>query len=101
MNQQVASLSDYTPRSGGSVVNGATSPAVLTLSATGGSTTFSGTIQDGAGGVSLVMSGSGTQVLAGANTYSGPTLINGGTLAAGAAHSRPVRRLPSTAACWT
>ena len=60
--------------SNGLVTNGATGvAAILTLSPSGGaSSTFSGTIQDGAGGVSLVMSGNGTQVLAGASTYAGP-----------------------------
>ena len=46
--QQVASLSDYTPGSGGSLVNSNTGiAAVMTLSPTGGSTTFSGQIQGG------------------------------------------------------
>ena len=84
ISQQVASLSDGTPDSGGSILNSSTGIAsVLTLSATGGSTTFSGTIQDGAGGLSLVMSGSGTQILAGSNTYSGSTTLGGGTLQLG------------------
>ena len=42
-NQQVASLSDYVPGSGGSMINSNTGAvSVLTLSPTGGSTTFSG-----------------------------------------------------------
>ena len=36
-------------------------PSVLTLSPTGDSTELSGTIQDGVGGVSLVMNGTGTR----------------------------------------
>ena len=47
VSQQVASLSDRTPGSGGSIVNSGTASAVLTLSATGGATTFSGTIAGG------------------------------------------------------
>ena len=90
VSQQVASLADY--GSGGygygSIINsvlGTTS--VLTLSPTSGSTTFSGTILSGGtnGAISLVISGTGTQVLSGANTYSGPTLITAGTLRAGTA----------------
>ena len=56
--------------------------AILTFSATGGRTTFSGSIQDGntPAGVSLVMAGSGTQVLAGNNTFSGSTTLSSGTL---------------------
>ncbi len=83
-NQQVASLSDYTAGSGGTVVNSNTSAAsTLTLSATGGTSTFSGVIAGGGslGTLNLVMSGSGTQVLAGSNTYTGSTTINGGVLA--------------------
>ena len=86
-SQQVASLSDYTAGSGGTVVNSNTSiVSTLTLSATGGASTFSGVIAGGGtlGTLNLVMSGSGTQVLAGSNTYTGSTTINGGTLQIGA-----------------
>ncbi|MGO9113326.1 MAG: beta strand repeat-containing protein, partial [Thermoguttaceae bacterium] len=77
-NQQVASLSDSAAGVGGNVINSnAAITSVLTLSATGGSTTFSGAIQ---GPINLVMSGSGTQVLAGSNTYTGGTTVNGGIL---------------------
>ena len=44
----MASLSDYTPGSGGSLINSNTGLAtVLTLSPTAGTTTFSGQIQGG------------------------------------------------------
>jgi autotransporter-associated beta strand protein len=82
-SQQVASLSDYAPGSGGSIINSNTGAATaLTLSPTGGSTTFSGMIQGGStlGTISLVISGSGTQVLAGTNTYSGGTTVGAGKL---------------------
>ena len=47
-SQQVGSLSNQTPGSGGSIINSSTvSTSVLTISPTGGSTTFSGTIQGG------------------------------------------------------
>ena len=81
-SQQVASLSDYARGNAGSVTNSGTNPAVLVLSPTGGSTTFSGVISDGTGGVSVVMNGNGTQVLAGSNAYSGATMIDAGELQA-------------------
>ena len=44
-------------------------------------TTFYGVLEDGTGGqLSLTKAGLGTQILAGQNTYSGPTTITGGTL---------------------
>ena len=49
-NQQVASLADYTAGSGGTVVNSNTAfLSTLTLSATGGTSTFSGQIAGGSG----------------------------------------------------
>jgi autotransporter-associated beta strand protein len=54
----------------------------LTLNpGTGVSRTYSGVIANGAAGMSLTKSGSGIQTLQGANTYTGPTIISGGTLA--------------------
>lgn len=43
-------------------------------------TTYTGAISDGAAGMSLIKSGLGTQVLAGANTHTGSTTLNAGTL---------------------
>ena len=54
--------------------------STLTLAPTSGSTTFSGAINDGAGTVALVMSGTGTQVLAGSSNYSGGTTLQNGVL---------------------
>ena len=81
VSQQVASLADYAPGKGGSIINSNTSASVLTLSPTGGSTTFSGMIQGGGtlGTISLVMSGSGTQVLAGSLLGPGSLTVNAGT----------------------
>lgn len=83
VSQTIASLADYGGGGGGAVVNSASSkPLTLTINPASGSTAFSGTISDSgpAGGISLVKNGAGTQVLAGANTYSGGTTINAGTL---------------------
>ena len=82
VSQQVASLSDAALGSGGSVINSNTgSASVLSLSPTG-SKTFSGAIQGGGtlGMISLTISGVGTQVLAGSNSYSGATTIGQGKL---------------------
>jgi autotransporter-associated beta strand protein len=54
---------------------------------TGRSLSYSGVIADGATGMNLVKSGAGTQTLNAANTYTGSTTINGGTLTLGAAGS--------------
>ncbi len=82
-SQQVASLSDGTPGSGGSIINSNTgSVSVLTLSPSGGSTTFSGMIQGGGtlGSIGVVLDGPGTLVLSGTNTYTGGTTVWNGTL---------------------
>jgi autotransporter-associated beta strand protein len=44
------------------------------------STSFTGTLQDGAGTLGLTKVGSGTLSLSGVNSYSGPTAVNGGIL---------------------
>ena len=82
-SQQVASLSDYSPNAGGSVINSASGTfSALTLNLTAGPATFSGGILGGGtlGAISLTLNGAGTQVLAGSNTYTGGTAINAGTL---------------------
>ena len=81
-SQQVASVSDYSG-GGGSIINSNTAAmAVLTISPTGTTTTYSGSILSGGtnGAITLVLDGNGTQVLAGANTYSGGTWVEAGTL---------------------
>ncbi|WP_249779398.1 autotransporter outer membrane beta-barrel domain-containing protein [Bradyrhizobium sediminis] len=53
----------------------------LTVGSNNLSTTFAGVIGASITGGSLIKQGTGTLTLSGANTYSGPTLVNGGTLA--------------------
>ena len=59
----MASLSDATPGLGGSIQNSGSTAAVLTLSSTGGSTTFSGLIAGGGslGSINLIVRGAGLQ----------------------------------------
>ena len=52
----------------------------LTLNPQSGSVTYGGVIADGATGMALTKTGAGTQVLQGANTYSGATNLNAGIL---------------------
>jgi fibronectin-binding autotransporter adhesin len=94
-NQQVASLTGA-----GSVVNSnPVAPSVLTLSPSGGTTVFGGSILGGGalGTVSLVMNGSGTQVLSGNNTYNGMTTVSAGILQ----FTGPATLYNSNTASWT
>ncbi|MGA0845068.1 MAG: beta strand repeat-containing protein [Luteolibacter sp.] len=68
---------------GGTLTNSAastTSTLTLGQNNSGGSPVFSGLIENGVGTVALVKTGTGTQTLGGANTYSGGTNLSGGTL---------------------
>ena len=57
----------------------------LTVGAGGATANFSGVIQNGSGTMSLIKIGSGTQTLSGSlSTYTGPTNVNAGILAAAA-----------------
>jgi RHS repeat-associated protein len=72
VSQNIAGLSGG---SGGSVVLYGT--AGLTVNAAGTTDVFSGTISNYSGGTGGLTVGSGTQVLTGTNTYTGPTTIDG------------------------
>lgn len=65
---------------GGSFITNSGATA-STLTVTGGSTTYNGIIQNGAGVVNLTTGG--TLTLQGANTYTGSTTVNAGTLKVG------------------
>jgi autotransporter-associated beta strand protein len=82
----VASLTgDNTATVRNSVIGGT---STLTVNPASGSTTFAGIIAGTNGGaqgnVALQKNGAGTLVLTGANTFSGATTVNGGTLSAAA-----------------
>ncbi|MCE9611441.1 MAG: autotransporter-associated beta strand repeat-containing protein [Chthoniobacter sp.] len=65
-------------------ITGYGSVTALTLNPQSGSQTYSGIIADGTAGMTLTKSGAGTQILSGANSYSGTTTISAGTLQIGA-----------------
>jgi len=73
----VASLTQNAAGTAGDVFNTGLSTVTLTI---GGSTStpYNGRIGVGGTGINLVRSGTGTQTLAGTNTYSGTTTINSG-----------------------
>jgi fibronectin-binding autotransporter adhesin len=72
-----AGLSPYTPAAAAAGVNAT------------GLNSFSGTLSDGTGTLSLTKVGSGTQIIAAAQAYSGATTINAGTLQLGIANALP------------
>ena len=77
-NQTLAGLKNTVgPANLGIVINSSATPSTLTLDLGAGSQSFSGNV---AGNLALTLS-SGTQVLAGTNSYSGNTTVNGGLLA--------------------
>lgn len=66
----------------GTITNSvAATTSVLTLGENNGSSLFSGSINNGAGAIKLVKTGSGTLGLAGSNTLSGSVEVSAGTLA--------------------
>jgi len=67
----------------GTVTNTAAATGTLTLGENNGSATFGGVLQNGAGAVALVKTGTGTLTLTGASTHSGGTTISAGTLQIG------------------
>lgn len=84
-SQSLAELRRHTTHAA-TVTNGGTGPSVLTINGAVDHA-FSGTINDGAGGISLVKSGTSIWTLSGANTYTGTTTVNGGTLLINANHA--------------
>jgi outer membrane autotransporter protein len=64
----------------GSVTNGGSATASITVGGNNSDSTYSGTIQNGVGTLSLTKVGSGQLTLSGANSYTGPTTISSGTL---------------------
>ncbi len=67
----------------GAVTSGVTGSVTLTVGANDQSSTFAGVIDDGSGTVGVVKAGAGTLKLSGANTYTGGTTLQQGTIALG------------------
>ena len=86
LNAQSETIGGLVSTNGAGVVeNGAAGTSTLTL-AVNSSSSFAGIIQNGAAGtLALVKSGSATQTLNGASTYTGLTTVSGGVLALGSA----------------
>ncbi|MCY2974337.1 MAG: autotransporter-associated beta strand repeat-containing protein [Planctomycetota bacterium] len=80
-NETVAGISSA--GGAGIVENGGATASVFTTNFASGIQTFTGVIQDGGlGALSLTKEGAGTQIISGANTFSGATVVNGGILLA-------------------
>lgn len=89
-NSTINSLASLSGNTAGTVTNNSLfASATLTIGSNSSlnanpapTTTFVGVISDGIGGKSLALTkaGGGTQILGSANTYSGGTIINGGSL---------------------
>ncbi|MEO5716092.1 MAG: autotransporter-associated beta strand repeat-containing protein [Luteolibacter sp.] len=95
----------------GQVVN-SHNAATIALGVANGSGTFTGTIVNGVGTsfagatggsgvISLIKSGTGTQTLTGANTYTGTTTVNGGTLTVGNGTTGSLNGTTGTALTFT
>ncbi|MBC8107801.1 MAG: autotransporter-associated beta strand repeat-containing protein, partial [Anaerolineae bacterium] len=79
-NQTIAGLTNVTRATLPRIVNRANgSFKTLTINATN-NFSFAGTIRNDTGQIALTKTGAGNQILSGANTYTGGTTVNGGTL---------------------
>ncbi len=68
---------------GSGTVESSSAPAMLTVGGVGGTSTFAGVLQNGSGEALALRVIGGTLVLTGANTYSGGTDVESGTVVAG------------------
>lgn len=73
-NQKIGTLAGT-----GTITTNAAGTRILNVSGAG-SSSFSGTITDGAGSIGLTKEGNGSLTLSGANTFSGATTLTSGTL---------------------
>jgi fibronectin-binding autotransporter adhesin len=86
--------------SGGLITNNGSFGSILTVSQST-ATTYSGSIANGASTVGLALTGRGTLVLTGSNTYSGGTSINAGTLEFATTSAMPATGTVSVASSAT
>ncbi len=90
LNGQTETIGGLVSTGNGTVTNtSATATGVLTVGGNTTTSTFAGTITDGTSATELIKTGTGIQVLSGANTYTGGTMVNAGTLELGAFNSSP------------
>ncbi|MFY7817860.1 MAG: beta strand repeat-containing protein [Akkermansiaceae bacterium] len=67
--------------SGNGILEAGGGTPTLTIGENNATASFSGVIQNSSGDLTLVKTGTGTQTLSGANTYTGTTTVSAGTLA--------------------
>ncbi|MGC4013513.1 MAG: autotransporter-associated beta strand repeat-containing protein [Luteolibacter sp.] len=82
-NQTLGGLAKST--NGATVTNNGANPSVLTISYTGTTNTYDGTVVNGTSAISLVKTGTGTFAVTGANTFTGGTTISAGVVQVGGA----------------
>jgi len=80
----------------GTITKTSLGTTTVTVGVAGGSGTFAGSITNPLGTIALVKAGSGTQVLAAATSFSGPTTVAEGTLQLG--HAQALSASPVTVA---
>ena len=68
-----------------------------TIGSAGGSGTFSGSVQNGAGPTGIIKTGAGTQTFSGTNSYTGKTTVSNGTLQ----FAKQASLYNNTSASWT
>jgi autotransporter-associated beta strand protein len=64
----------------GTITNSQSATSVVTLGESNGTSTFDGTLQNGAGAIALIKTGTGTLTLSQPIAFTGTTTVNGGTL---------------------
>jgi autotransporter-associated beta strand protein len=84
-HQEFAGITGNAFGAAATITNHGGAPSTLTTTSPAETPTettdyYPGLIADGSGTISFIKNGDGTQVLAGANSYTGPTTINGGRL---------------------